>query len=229
MYDVFVETGPKRRQTLVHALEPFGCVHHDATAEAAIAAMPGAIGEYLAFLRRHDEEVPAGEVSVRVVGEDTSGGFLGTAAFADDTPPPTPGECARWARWYAGLREEQFALLDTLPAEVLEAKPATGRPAGRILAHVLGADYSYVTTAGLRTAGLHALYAAADRAEDDVRAIAREFTAKVLERIAGMSAEERTALHQRSTGPWGVRRMFRALLEHNWEHYRELQRRLAAP
>ncbi|MBI5948411.1 MAG: DinB family protein [Chloroflexi bacterium] len=126
------------------------------------------------------------------------------------------------------LRDDTFALVDGLEPPELTLKPTKGRPIDRILSHILGADYSYLSAGGLKVPGLHALYAAADRGEGDARHILREATRVSFARLNAMTAEERERLVEKSTGAWTCRRMLRRLLEHNWEHYREVEERLGS-
>jgi predicted RNase H-like HicB family nuclease len=61
-YALYLESGPKRRKTMVHVPALLGCVAVGPTTDEAIAATPDAIRAYRRFLRRHgeaaDPEVP---------------------------------------------------------------------------------------------------------------------------------------------------------------------------
>ena len=54
-YALYLESGPQRRKTMVHALDLLGCVAVGPTTDAALAATPAAIRAYLRFLARHGE------------------------------------------------------------------------------------------------------------------------------------------------------------------------------
>ncbi len=55
-YDLYRESGPLRRKTMVHVLDLPGCVAVGPTTEEAIAATSEAIRTYRRFLRRHGAE-----------------------------------------------------------------------------------------------------------------------------------------------------------------------------
>ena len=55
-YALYLESGPKRKKTMVHALDLLGCVAVGPTTEAALGATPEAIRLYKRFLRRHGED-----------------------------------------------------------------------------------------------------------------------------------------------------------------------------
>ncbi len=54
-YALYLESGPKRRKTMAHALGLLGCVAIGPTTDEALANTPAAIQAYLRFLRRHGE------------------------------------------------------------------------------------------------------------------------------------------------------------------------------
>jgi hypothetical protein len=46
------------------------------------------------------------------------------------------------------------------------------------------------------------------------------------DRLAAMSEDERTRIVQRGERQWSARRGIRRTLEHEWEHFREIERRV---
>ena len=48
-YALYLESGPRRRKTMVHVLELLGCIAQGPTTEKALAATPEAIRAYLRF------------------------------------------------------------------------------------------------------------------------------------------------------------------------------------
>lgn len=80
-YDLHLESGPKRKKTMVHVLELLGCVAVGPTTEAAIEATPEAIRAYLRFLRRHGEPVDPDEpFETRVAEHLTEGEWMGNGS-----------------------------------------------------------------------------------------------------------------------------------------------------
>lgn len=56
-YRLFLESGPRRRKTMVHVPDLLSCVAVGPTTEEALTATPAAIRAFLHFLRRHGEPV----------------------------------------------------------------------------------------------------------------------------------------------------------------------------
>ena len=56
-YALYLESGPRRRTTMVHVLDLLGCIAQGPTTEEALEATPDAIRAYLRFLRRHGDVV----------------------------------------------------------------------------------------------------------------------------------------------------------------------------
>ena len=52
-YELFVESGPQKKTTLVHVLALLGCVVAGKTTDEAVHAAPDAIRAYLRYLKRH--------------------------------------------------------------------------------------------------------------------------------------------------------------------------------
>lgn len=225
-YSLYLESGPKRKTTLAHVIELPGCVQQFPTTDQAIAGAPEMVRSFLRFLARHGEPIdPDAPLSTTVEVEELSGIFGGTGAIPGDSRPLDSSEADAFLAQVRWLHGDTLASVGALALSALVEKPARGRPIGGILAHIVGAEYSYVTTVGFRTPGLHALSAAAHEA-DDPRALVAELFDTVERRLAGVTAEDRSRIVMRSTGEWTMRRMYRRVLEHNWEHYREIAARL---
>jgi hypothetical protein len=66
--------------------------------------------------------------------------------------------------------------------------------------------------------------------ESEDPAVARQkmagATAATLTFLRGLTPADRRAEHHRGSGLWAARKTFRRLLEHGWEHHRELVERL---
>lgn len=59
-YALYLESGPKKRKTMVHVIDLLGCVATGPTTDAALDATPAAIDAYRRFLARHGEPIAAG-------------------------------------------------------------------------------------------------------------------------------------------------------------------------
>ncbi len=61
-YKLYLESGPKKKKTMVHVLDVLGCIAKGPTSDDALNRTPEAIRAYLRFLKRHGEAVkPDGE------------------------------------------------------------------------------------------------------------------------------------------------------------------------
>ncbi len=233
-YGIYLESGPKRRKTMVHVPDLLGCVAVGPTTDDALAATPDAIRAYLRFLRRNGEAVDAeAPFETRVVEHITEGGWLGNGSpyitFGPDLEPLTDEEIATHLRRYGWMREEMAAWAATQSDEQLDATPeGSGRTARSVLLHTLGAVY---LAGALGSApGFSALHGAAERREISLPDALRRGAAMVSERISATTPEERRAVREHPTqGPRTLHRALRRTLEHDWEHRLELSRRPGGP
>jgi len=229
-FELYLESGPQHRKTWVYIPGLPGCSTVAPTSEAAAEATQTAILERIDFLRSHGETVPDPEPIELVVAEHIIErkmlGF-GQGSFPTDRQPMTPDEAARQLRWAEWSREELVAAARVL-ALPLADRPATGgRSAAAILSHVAGAEWSYVSsTLGTMPGGGAVISAIDDSPESPWDALAAE-RAALMTRLRAMTPAELTLVVERGEGkpPRSARRMLRRLLEHEWEHTRELRSR----
>ena len=149
-YRLYVESGPKRRKTMVHVLDLLGCIAQGPTTKAALQATPEAIRSFLGFLKQHGEKVdPKEAFTVAVAEHVTEGVWLG---YGDPTPGFSPDfqtlsakdldTCLRRLAW---LREDLAKVVQGLTVKQLAAKPqGSGRAIGEILQHVAESQTAYV-------------------------------------------------------------------------------------
>ncbi|MBF6600272.1 MAG: hypothetical protein IVW36_07170 [Dehalococcoidia bacterium] len=110
-YDLYLESGPKRRTTMVHVPSLLGCVATGRTTEEALSVTPDAIRAYRRFMRRHAGESTADDPAfgTRVVEHVTEGQWLGNGSpyivFAPDLKPVTPARISTFLRRFHALRE----------------------------------------------------------------------------------------------------------------------------
>ena len=83
-FELYLESGPRKRTTMVHVLDLLGCIAHEKTTELALGATPKAIRQFLHFLASHGERVdPTQEFTTTVQEHVMVGSWLG---YGDPTP-----------------------------------------------------------------------------------------------------------------------------------------------
>jgi predicted RNase H-like HicB family nuclease len=234
-YALYLESGPKRRKTMVHVLDLLGCMATGPTTEDALAATSEAIRAYLRFLHDIGElSKPIGDFTTRVEEHITEGLWLGN-----------------------GSPYVTFA-----PTSCLSAKPSWASSSGAFLACANGSQpgLSHRTTTRSmqnpsRAAGLlavssctcsarpeptcrpflvpcpvtAAIVTAAQRAELTPAEALRRVGELAAERLRASSEEQRTRAFERGQMQRSLRKGIRRTLEHDWEHLAELSRHPGAP
>lgn len=234
-YRLYLESGPKRRKTMVHALDLPGCVAVGPTTEEALAATRDAIRAYLRFLRRHGEPVdPDAPFETHIVEHVTDGQWLGNGSpyivFGPDLEPITEDEIATALRRYRWAREEIAAWAATQTDIQLDPPPESGgRTARAVLLHILGATGGYFSASLGGMTGFSALHSAAERGEVFLADALPRSVAMLTERVRAATPEQRAAVIQRPNDVRTLRKALRRQLEHDWEHLAELSRRAGGP
>ena len=226
-YAVYLESGPQHKKTLVHVLDLLGCVVQGDTTEAAVAATPDAIAAYLAYLRRHGEKLDGSQaIETRIAEHNTEGLFSGQATWPQDLKPLAPADLRRYLRWLDWSRADLLALVKGMSDERLRAKPAKGRALRDILLHVLVADKSYVygVVGPLKMMGDPTN--AAERGDLDLRVALTEARAAAITRLKRLTPAERRNVRRSGQSTYSAYRVIRRMLEHEWEHRREIAARL---
>lgn len=226
-YALYLESGPQRKKTLVHVLDLLGCVVQGDTADEAVAVAPDAIGAYRHFLRRHGEKVDAdSKIETRIAEHNTEGLFSGQAIWPPDLKPLPPAVLARYLRWLDWSRADLLALTKQIDDKGLRAKPARGRSLRDILLHVLDADKSYVYALVGPLKAMGEPTNAADRGDLDLRVALKEARAAALDRLKTLTPAERARVRRAGQSTYSAYRVIRRMLEHEWEHRREIATRL---
>ncbi|MGH2562669.1 MAG: hypothetical protein ACRDJH_26725 [Thermomicrobiales bacterium] len=235
-YGLYLESGPKRKKTMVHVLDLPGCIANGPTTEEAIAATPAAIRAFCQFLHRHGEAVdPAAPFETEVVQHIAeANSWLGNGspyvAFEGDLDPITDEEVETYLRRFRWLREELAAWAATRTDAQLDATPEVkGRPERAILLHVLGPTGAYLSAALGSAPGFSALHGAAERREIPLPEALRKAAEMAEARVRITTPEERAAVRDLPKGPRSLRKQMRRMLEHDWEHLVELSRRPGGP
>lgn len=234
-YDCYLESGPRRRKTMVHVLDLLGCVAVGPTTEAALAATPAAIEAFGRVIGRHGEtERPTPPIELRVVEHITEGQWLGNGSpyliFGPDLKPMSDDEITRSLRRHRGLCEELARWAETQADPALDAVPdGGGRTARAILLHVLGAQGVYLSAALAGAPGFSAAHGAVERGELDPATALRRTAEMVAERVEAATPEQRVAVRELSSRSYTLTKAIRRTLEHVWEHLAELSRRPGGP
>ena len=234
-YGLYLESGPRRKKTMVHVLDLLGCVATGATTEAAVDATPEAIRAYLGFLHRHGERVnPEAAFRTHVAEHITEGMWLGQGSpylvFAPDLEPVSEREIEAHLRRFHWMREALAGWAEYCTPKQLDAAPKDGGRAGRaILLHVLGGPGGYLSAALGGSKGFSAVAGAAERGEIALPDALRRIDAMAAERVRATTREERAAVVQRPNDVRTLRKALRRMLEHDWEHLAELSGRPGGP
>jgi uncharacterized damage-inducible protein DinB len=227
LYQLYLESGPRQKKTMVHVLDLPGCIACGPTTRGALERTPGAIRDYLRFLQCHGEQVSAeAEISTQVAEHITEGMWLGNGdpsiLFAPDKEPLTHQDLTTCLRRLTWSRTEIIALVRDLSAQGMEAKPPRGRSIKGILEHLFAAEYSYVRhfgkLTGVRGPGLHV-----QRSKEELLAWMAVVRASEISMLSTLNVQEPASCR---THAHNARRILRRILEHEWEHLVELKERL---
>jgi uncharacterized damage-inducible protein DinB/predicted RNase H-like HicB family nuclease len=234
-YALYLESGPRRRKTMVHVLDLLGCIAVGPTTDAALAATPDAIRTYAQYLRRHGEPAELSEpIETHVAEHVTEGSWLGNGSpyliFGPDLEPLTEQEIERFVQRLAWICDDLAAWAASQNDGQLDATPADGgRPAHAVLLHVLGAQGTFLAAALGGAPGFAALHGAAGRDEIALPDALRRAATLTAERVRAATPEQRAAVRELPAGPRTLRKALRRMLEHDWEHLTELARRPGGP
>jgi uncharacterized damage-inducible protein DinB/predicted RNase H-like HicB family nuclease len=225
--DLYLESGPQKKKTLAHVPGLLGCVVQRDTTDEAVAAAPDEIRAYRDFLKRHGEKVDeASTIETRIAEHNTDGLFSGQAIWPQDLKPLAPSALARYVRRLEWSRADLLDLVKGIDDKHLRAKPAKGRSLRDILLHVLDADkaYVYALVGPLKQMGEPTN--AADRGDLDLRVALTEAREAAIDRLKTLTAAERARVRTSGQSTYSAHRTIRRMLEHEWEHRREIALRL---
>jgi predicted RNase H-like HicB family nuclease len=235
IYDLYLESGPKRRKTMVHVLDLLGCVAVGPTTDEALSATPEAIQAYRRFMRRHGEVIDVDALfETRIAEHVTKGYFIGNGSpyilFGPDSSPMTEREMDMFARRIAALGAELGAWAAAQTDAALDVKPdGGGREAREILRHVLAARGAGIAAVLGSSSGLNRIATAAERGEIPLQAAFDQSSESMIEIVKATTPEQRSTPRQLPSGPKPLRQGLRRILEHDWEHLAELGRRPGGP
>ncbi len=151
IYPVYVEVAGDGL-CMAHVLDLPGCMVRAESRAAALRQLPEAVGEYHAWLRRHDEPAPPAEepVALAPAGEcDGVGPFNpgdAAALFDPDRQPLGRQEMGVRFRLMGHARADLLALVRDLPESQLDWQPDPGTfSIRRLLRHIGNAEEWYVS------------------------------------------------------------------------------------
>jgi hypothetical protein len=233
-YDLYVESGPQHRKTMVHVLGLLGCVATGPATEAALEATPAAIRAYLRFLKRIGEHVdPQAPLSTRIAQHIAETAiFIGQGSpyitFEPDLEPVSEAEIETFLARFRCMREDLAAWVETQSDKRLDAKPQGGRSARGVLLHVMSVG-GYLSAALGGAPGFGTVQGKAERGEISLAEGLRTVAALAAERVRAATPEQRRAVLQRQKDVRTLRKALRRTLEHDWEHLAGLSRRPGGP
>ncbi|MDA8201523.1 MAG: hypothetical protein M0Z49_01930 [Chloroflexi bacterium] len=234
-YGLYLESGPKRRKTMVHVLDLLGCVAVGPTTDDALSATPGAIRAFRRFLHRHGETIDPDEpFETHLVEHVTEGEWLGNGspyiAFGPDLEPASDEAIDGLVERFRWLSGELAAWAATRTGTELDRKPdGPGRTERAILLHALGTTGPYLAAALGSAPGFGHVSGAAEHGEMPLAEAFLEIAALAKDRVDRTTPEERRAVLELPAGPRTLRKALRRMLEHDWEHLAELSHRPGGP
>ena len=234
-YALYLESGPRRRKTMVHVLDLLGCVVRGATTEQALEVTPAGIQGYLRFLKRHGEEVdPEAAFTTAVAEHVMEGPWIGNGnpapGFGPDFQDLGVDELEIYLRRADWLLEDLLGFIGDLSSEQQLAEPdGRGRPIFRIVEHIAESQYAYLRAILGKQAGLPAVLRGLRKDPGSWHPALNNLWEMMRVRLEGMTAGERTLTVQRGQVTWTVRRALRRILEHPWEHLMEIAERIDKP
>lgn len=238
-YRVYLETREDGR-SMAHVLALPGCFAKGPNPEATLEQVPGAVAEFLSWLRTHGETLPLWEGGPGmdvdpdewelVEATRTDAGMESgdkVAIFGPDLLPPTDAELAAYLRLMEHSRADLLALVGKLPAKVLDRQPSGKRRTIRkVLAHVAHAEEWYLSR----------LYLELDLdPSEDVFAELTAVRDGAVRRLVSVPFAERSQVFVRDEyiSAWGAgerwtfRKALRRFIEHEREHTANIRAILA--
>jgi hypothetical protein len=234
-YALYLESGPKRRKTMVHVLDLLGCVAVGPTTEEAIAVTSDAIVVYLRFLKQRcgEEGDPSAPFTTHVEEHITEGDWLGNGSpylvFGPDLQPLTAEEIDRFTRRFHEMRSLMAAWVEQQTDEALDADTEAGRKNRAILLHYLAGAGNYASPLLGGIPGNSKVVTATERGQLTLADGLRQSEVLISDALRASTDQQRTEVIERGQIKRSLRKAIRRTLEHDWEHIAELGRRQGGP
>ncbi|MEO8456584.1 MAG: hypothetical protein ABI559_02115 [Chloroflexota bacterium] len=234
-YNLYLESGPQHKRTLLHVIDLLGCNVQGSTTDEAIALAPDAIRAYLHVMRHAGEKAdPNADFKLRVaqhvIGPGSAIGMDSSLiTFDPDLKPVTTRDIETAIARFHAMRETLATWADSRTAKQLDAKPKpNGRSARSILLHTMVAGYTSPLVGTIR--GLSATQTAAERGEITLTEGLRRVDTLIAAGLrASTPAQRRAILRSDPNRIRTLRKAIRRTLEHDFEHLYELSRRKDGP
>ncbi len=204
-----------------------GCFCEARGEKEAVARLPAVVGEHLAWLRRHGEEVPTdGRCEVEVVERVEAPPGRSEPCFDADRVPASEEDIELAIRRMGDARVDLLALVSSLPNSVTNWQPASEKWNIRgILAHIASAEAYYRT-------GLLEEQPEREPAEERFElALQRE---RAIAHLRSLTEEHRAQVFHpnwpwrgNEHEEWTVRKALRRLIYHERFHTRDIEQTLA--
>lgn len=216
---------------MAHALELVGCFDYGLSKDEAVAKMPEAIREYLAWTRKHGEPLTVlkpitVEVMETVRGTCPRNSGDAAALFKPEKQPASDELIETTIRRMGYAREDLLELVRGLPDEVMDWKQEERmRPIREILAHVARCDCWYVTR-------LTDEDPPKSEPPKDVFLYLKQYRESAVKRLLGLPEKLRAGVYHPKKNtkhpeePWTARKVLRRYVEHEREHIENVQQRL---
>jgi predicted RNase H-like HicB family nuclease/uncharacterized damage-inducible protein DinB len=232
IYTLYLESGPRRRKTMVHVPDLLGCIAQGETTEAALAATPNAIRQYLRFLQRHGAPVdPEATFTANITEHVMEGNWLGNGdpipGFSVDFQPLEVEAQRLYLTRLAWIQSATLDQIRDLSNEQLVKEPeGKCRSIFLILEHVAGSHMEYLR---LQVGKVESMNEAFQAIQPEITSLPDALSN--LWQISNLRLEaltenerQRSVLHGQVT--WTARRCLRRMLEHSWEHLQEIAERV---
>ena len=232
IYALYLESGPRRRKTMVHVPDLLGCTASGGTTEAALAATPNAILKYLQFLKRRGERAdPEATFTAHIAEHVMEGLWLGngdpTPGFSFDFHPLEAADLQLYLIRLGWFQRSTLDLVARLSNEQLVAEPqGGGRSIFQILEHVAGSHKEYLRMQVGKVPGLNEAYRAIQPDQATLPGALEAFWQISRLRLEALTESERQQSVPHGQVTWTARRCLRRMLEHSWEHLLEIAERL---
>jgi len=234
-YNLYIESGPQHRKTMVHVIGLLGCVATGPTTQDAIEATPDAIHAYLRLLKRIGEKVdPKTPITVQVEKHlAQAGGFIGQGApvvtLDTDLEPISKRQIDTYLARFHAMRETMASWIERQSAKQLDAKPRAGGRAARALVLYVLPVGGYLSPALGGAVGFGPIVRQAERGEIPLDDALRASERVAADLLRAATEKQRSIVVERADGVRTLHKGIRRLLEHDWEHLAELSRRPGGP
>ena len=219
-FAVYLSVSARGRCARAHVPDLPGCSVMGSSRDDALAMLPAAIADYLAWLKTHGERPPSsgGATAFEIVSESVGPVARHPGDQAALLPPDLLSlpdeEIARRLRLMRFARADLLALVGDLSDPILDWQPPTGWGVRAVLRHISGAERWYLDRIGLYTplGRTHSVF--------EHMAATRELAYDVLSRL---TLEQRSAVVVKGDEQWTAPKVFRRFLEHEREHTGQVQ------